>query len=134
METMQGLSVMAAKAATAVLGFFLRWGVVLFGIAAWVAIAQGGEVRLQNYETCDAQSMVAFAHDNLGDMVGSPERQTRKKIYSFQDDIRRTCMQGKGYSISTECVSPFVSGSQTPVTRSECFRRSTYHAIAAQIK
>jgi len=114
---------------------FSAW--FLIAAAAWVAFARSDRVKLQNYETCDAKSAFAFAHDNLEDMLHSASTEVQNVLYRLEEDARRTCMEGKGYSVSNDgqCF-PAVLESTGFVTSAplECYHRNIYQAVAAQIR
>lgn len=115
---------------------FLTWW-LLFLAVALILIARGDEKRMQNYNACDAQAASAFSHDNLSDLEAAvPQQHTREWAAKLQDDIRRTCMLGKGYVVSgsKQCAVSLFTPDGPSITFAECFHRSIYATVAAQVK
>jgi hypothetical protein len=102
-------------------------------VVAWVTVAQSDTKREQNYEMCDANAAGAFAGGNLEDQLHST-RETRIALFALQDDLRRTCMRGKGYVISPGCGSPLLEAPSRTITLQYCFRRTALQSIVAQVR
>jgi hypothetical protein len=133
METPRGWVLLIWWALAVALRFVLSFW-LLGAAVAITAVAHGDTMRARNYNSCDAQSAIAFAHDDLDDMAGSSFKK-RAILGELEDNIRRACMEGKAYEIAgtDQCMPSLGSGRAVSITPLDCFHRSWGGAFSAQV-